>query len=787
MRNFDTWDVYFDLDGNPLHGCVQFNIKDGNTVAPVYDSDGVPVANPMLTDIQGRTDIQAFLDTDVVAYFYKYVGPGRFSDVAESSIDTSDVSLWSLQYTVESQDGRTAHVTGQALMGVSTMAALRALDPDSVPVVDGLKAVTLNGYYDGGDCEPVTYVWKPNATAQDDNGGCVKPDSLLTGRWVLVTPTEHCDSRHFGIFGVDSEYDTSDWATRIVQLVNYCNSAGIRPYFRATQARPYFPYSRIVVTSRNPVDVTAGTIFVDREDSSFLGEWDGEPRFLYGNTTLRCTRAKASWNFKDVIGYDEMVLDASTPKATFTDALVTVTVPTAGKTFTDCTIVSDGKLAENTFSGCVLKGGMFTGESLSPTVDDACTIRPRDFHGRMDLWCTLRSQQHDPVLDLEMETLDSSCTLSLDGVHFKDALFDGFVHESAVSVGFESCRGSVTVEASGNFVMNSEDSELVLEVTGTGEAGTGYQPAMNLVDGSVSFASATTYLSTLGVKGTGLTGNQVVVTGGLTMEGANVGVPLTVRGAILASACTLNSNILHYTVAVTAQAMFESCVFGAYYTLTPSVAGTVFRGGWENCFSSIDSPVVLDRTNLDPVDSHHDYVYAGNTGGFIPYETAPATHMYTVHHSAQQSDSDIPTTPYVLTQMVLGGTDADTNGTPNGYIWPRYSQPLFDTVRMFRIGVDSFAVNAQFTVWPAGLESAGATDEYKWNRYHDAHLAAYWKSGYEFGIMPAWNDPADMSQGVEGNPNFFKGSLSYSFNNLPSFSDYTFTMAIRYECLEKRG
>ena len=785
MRNFDNWDTYKDLDGDVLHGCVQFNVRGGTTPGHIYDRDGTEIANPQLTDSLGRTALQVFVDSDVVAYFYKYIGDGSYSDYEDIPIDTSDEGKWSLQYTVESKLSGNGTIAGNSAMGVSDMDSLRSLDPEEVPTVDGLRIVCLHGYYSGGDCEPVWYVWNPQSTVADDNGSVIKYSGLLTGRWILVQPEGFCDSRHFGIFPQDSRLSGIDHTTRIVQLVNYCNSRAISPLFNGSLEYSYFIYTALNVNSRNPILVSRGTQFVDKANSQFYGDWEGNPLFVNGKTAVSSKVIRTSWNFRDAITYEDVYIDSQVAKTEFRDASVTVLFPTAGKTFVNCRIVSDGKLADNTFSNCVLKGSMFTGESISPTVDDSCTLKPRDFHGRMSLWCTLRAQQHDPVIDLEMETLDSSCSLQLDGVHFKDALFDEFVHSSAVSVGFESCRGSVTVEAAGNFIMNSEDSELVLTVTNTGEAGAGYQPAMNLVGGSVSFASLTTYLSTLGAKGTGMTGNQVVVNGNLTLEGSNVGVPLTVRGAILARMCTLNRNILHYTVAVTAQAMFESCIFGAYYTLSPSVPETVFRGGWTNCYSSVDSPIVLDRTNLVPTDSLHDYVYSGNTGGFIPYETKPTVHTFTVHHSAQQNDSDMPITPYVLTQMVLGGSDSDTNGSPNGYIWPRYNLPLFDTVRMFRIGVDSFGVNAQLTVWPASMESAGSTDEYKWNRYHDAHLAAYWKSGYEFGIMPAWNNPSDISQGVEGNPNFFKGSLSYSFNDMPSFTDYQVSMAVRYECLDR--
>ena len=49
MRNVDLWLKYKDNQGNPLHGCVMFNVKERNTQAPIFDSDGTALQNPILT------------------------------------------------------------------------------------------------------------------------------------------------------------------------------------------------------------------------------------------------------------------------------------------------------------------------------------------------------------------------------------------------------------------------------------------------------------------------------------------------------------------------------------------------------------------------------------------------------------------------------------------------------------------------------------------------------------------------------------------------------------------
>jgi hypothetical protein len=87
--------------------------------------------------------------------------------------------------------------------------------------------------------------------------------------------------------------------------------------------------------------------------------------------------------------------------------------------------------------------------------------------------------------------------------------------------------------------------------------------------------------------------------------------------------------------------------------------------------------------------------------------------------------------------------------------------------------------------WPQLLEDDGSTGEYQYNRYHDALLGAYYVDGFTWGVMPFWDDLSATPLATSKNPRFFKGSLSFSLNNLPSFTDYHVTMGIQYECLDK--
>ena len=220
MRTWDNWNRYFDNNNKPLHGCIQFMVKDGNTVAPIYDVDGTALDNPIITDIYGRTLHQVCIDEDVVAYFYKYVGNGIWS--SELDIDTSDTSKWALQYTSESDLYVDINNEGRSSFAVMNIEELRDLNANDVMSIDGVKIVTLMGYNEAGDKEPINYIWNADSTEPDDGGAVIATD-LIKGRWIMVCPTEHLDVRHYGVFPSDSQ-NMLDQTLTIQYALVYANN-----------------------------------------------------------------------------------------------------------------------------------------------------------------------------------------------------------------------------------------------------------------------------------------------------------------------------------------------------------------------------------------------------------------------------------------------------------------------------------------------------------------------------------------------------------------------------------
>lgn len=363
FRNFDNRDRYYDREGNVLCGCLQFMIKDGTTVANIYDGDMVALANPQVTDILGRTKHQVFVDSDVIAYVYRYVGTGTLAEEEMEGIDTSDSSKWEMQYTVESTSIDTRSIDGTSAAGVSDIDSLRSLAVDEVPEVDGYKIVTLHGYYEAGDCEAVNYVWDSESTLNDDNGSVIQADGVLTGRWILVQPTEHCDSRHFGVFPQDSVDADIDHSTRITQLLSYCNTHSIKPYFNGSQAYPYFIYTSVAYNSRNAIDVSNDTQFVDKGTGNrFYGEWNGNPYFVNADTKVNSKAVRHSWHFGSYgTGTVQYIVDSTWSPVFLSniDAVFEIS-PASGSQLTDCELSSNEKITSNiVLQGMTIKTDWF--------------------------------------------------------------------------------------------------------------------------------------------------------------------------------------------------------------------------------------------------------------------------------------------------------------------------------------------------------------------------------------------------------------------------------------------
>lgn len=651
MRNWDNWLRYQDNDRNPLHGCVQFMVKDGNTVAPIYDSEGTALANPQVTDIYGRTQHQVFIDTDVVAYFYKYIGEGVWGN--QIDIDTSDVTKWLLQYTSENSLSILANITSDTVVAISNIEALREVDIDGIPTVDGKKVITLLGYFNSGDKEPINYYWDAESTEQDNGGSVIKSDDHITGRWIMVQPTEHCDSRHFGVFPQNSS-NTEDQTYEIISLFNYCYDKSLRPFFNGSEDYRWFKYSNMNVVI-DMIDVSNGTKFMDLGNSTIYGNWNGNPYFQNSNTNVVAENVKTSWNAKTYTNYKNVILDAETNQKNWQDANIDLQItPVTGYNFTHCNISENANLTvDNTFNNCRLTERMFnlSNANLDGKVTN-CQIDPDDFRNSMWLYKQARlTSDSDPYFDYrdfqnvgspyEEFTNNKVISDTLYVTNLKNPLntkYDLNKLSNQSSVVLENCTGyydiaaGLIVQIKGSIVkLSLHDNVTIIANDSTIEFDNSHPTAYPTVsvknctvtgDGNdYQFAAFTGYDSTIAIKviasNTFLKGNQINANYTLTYE---TGTPVTVvykswdKSTDISKTVSrfihgyVDSNIFNGTLIINAQD--EN---GAYTTEDVLVNGLTII----NNFSSNDSP-----WEIKPVigafehDNLHDYKFINNTGKF---------------------------------------------------------------------------------------------------------------------------------------------------------------------------
>lgn len=598
FRNFDNHDVYFDLNGKPLHGAVQFNLKDGTTPAAIYDSDGTPLSNPQLTDVYGKTDSQVFINSDIRAYFYKYVGEGRMaSRFEEDGIDLSDEANWQLLYTVESAAIDERSITGESAAGVSTMAALRAIDPYEVPVVDGNRVITLYGYFEANDKEPVNYYFVEQSEQPDDNGAVIQPDEMRTGRWVMVQPTEHCDSRHYGVFPQDSSSADIDHSTGIEQLISYCNFHSLRPYFNGSADYPYFIYTSLAVESLNPVDVSAGTKFVDKGTTNrFYGEWNGNPYFVNNKTNLRCATVKHSWNSRENQGVVDYIIDTSNRPAIVENVNVIMAVSPASNThLTNCTVESVHRIANSiVLSDMEVKESWFTEDyNWSGLSIYGCTIQLKNFE-KADTYVRLKNKQAEPDYgDLGEQELH-------DATFLNNAVAENFS-------GSATCQGS------------AELHNASATITFTGQT-----PDLNTIDCWLTVVASNPFNTLSMRRGQVISASTVSVLSAVRFDDVDIDAPVSILGGELnCTGCRINRDISHIGDPVVENV--RGCIFNAQIQIRGGGTGVLVNANWTGNHGVVAEPIVLDRTNLAANDSSHTYKYEGNTGTFIHSTTVTVT------------------------------------------------------------------------------------------------------------------------------------------------------------------
>lgn len=739
MRTWDNWNRYQDNSRQPLHGCIQFMVKDGNTAAPIFDVDGTALDNPILTDEYGRTEHQVCINQDVTVYFYKYIGQGRWSD--ELDIDTSDVSKWSLQYTSEDMFNQSVSISSDAAMCVSNMSDLRGLAIDTVPTVNGIKVITLLGYNSLGDKEPINYVWNANSTTADDGGSVIKNDDLITGRWIMVQPTEHCDSRHFGVFPSNSN-NMSDQTYQITKLFAYCNTKSIRPFFNGSADYRWFKYTNLNV-SADVIDITDDSRFYDLGSNTITGEWNGNPKFVQKNTAIVAKNVKTSWTASHYTGYKNVIIDAYSDQKVWQDANVDIQIsPLYGYSFTHCVLSENANIGSdnvndvhNTFVNCKLNERMFITSganvvNLAGKCTD-CQIDMDDFRDNMWLYKQIRfTEDSNPFFDYrDMPNvgtpIDSYAANKVvaDTVaisNLKNLITNytplNTLNGQVTTFNLDNVTGYFNAPAGCSVILNNCSVKLKLEA---GAAVTAKSSQIVLTEDNPGV--------TITLRDSTLTGDNTVhyICGGFTSYSSVIGVSIQSQNSVVKDSqingqFTMLAEVgTSRTVAFQGQSVevshfihgyFDNNIFNGKFKIDGQSAATIYSAThalvdslvFQNNRSNLASLDAWEITRLGAMNSDalNAYTFMNNSGGFECSMTM--THVPVLKQNLGQSNGEMLLTNDLagdLTPSIIGVWQSATNVSVTDT--PSYADDFtkyFAKMRMFIIGQYDAVAELEFSL-----------------------------------------------------------------------------------------
>lgn len=667
MRTWDNWNRYFDNNNKPLHGCIQFMVKDGNTVAPIYDVDGTALDNPIITDIYGRTLHQVCIDEDVVAYFYKYVGNGIWS--SELDIDTSDTSKWALQYTSESDLYVDINNEGRSTFAVLNIEELRDLNANDVMSIDGIKIVTLMGYNEAGDKEPINYIWDAESTEPDDGGAIIATD-LIKGRWIMVCPTEHLDVRHYGVFPSDSQ-NMLDQTLAIQYALVYANNHGLRLFFDTLTNTQYYHYYKITNITLNPVnqiDLAKGVIFIDDDltiHSQQTNAFRNDPYFLNGDTTLYSNYAKSSWNIKALskskLNEEATYIIDDNAHSTSINTLqgwnVDVEQNITGYNFTQCNVYGSGLITSTTFTTCQLNMNGTVGDycnfancklneyifNSSPSIGSVtnCIFDIDNFVHKVNLWNVIYIDQYsEPNIDFKNVTIPTD--FGVYGQYNSDRTYSNFIgtsstgHEFGDGMGdytytFKNVSGNIVLDGDGNntYIFENSNVKLTFNIYG-------YRYNIIIKDSTVvidedlpnatiiansSNVTLKNYYDTVSIKDSSLFGdvaNRRLICSNFSAYSSIVNQEVSAPN-ILYKDSQINKDIYSTNNGTSIITYIDNCIWNDIQQhISSNTVNTIINGVWTNNNATKVNPIDLDMTNLVNDDSQHNYTYENNTGTFLP-------------------------------------------------------------------------------------------------------------------------------------------------------------------------
>lgn len=763
MRPLTPFVSYLDNEGLPLVGRIRFCNTDGSP-AQVFGSDGTTsLGSTVFTDSSGRSVRQPFLeDHDYLIFFDKYVGHSTMTEDNEEDSWAEQGSAIDRYNTVG------VSLEEECYRTVDDIASLRS----TVPLADG-EMILLLGYNTKFDKDPIYYKWDSFASS-DDGGSVIKVSGVDIGRWVLLECPRYLDVRHFGAFPMEG-MEASSWQNYRIQAAgSYAHANGCGLFFYANGEDSFYDVSaldlydvdcstnaRLFSTDENNVATITGI------RSVYCADGDGAE----GTIRLVDRTVRSSWQGESshavLVPSERLVVDSnilySGQPTTFSNIDVEM-LEYSYCILDGCTITSNGVISGPiTIRNCELKTSWFA-DSYDFDGDLVAVDNKILLSNCKDAqtYILLKNKQGEADYgDLRRATVSE-----------KD-LLDGCFIENAVLYRVSLLGGSVLRNVSGSvffvndgFGHNWSDSDI--EILGT-------------TSGATSFALARS----------SVTGGTVFVSGSVNLVDSEIGVTFDVSGDMFAKGCGINSAMRHRPTSSTVREVFMCDTFSAVLEIYPQVSGSVFDAIWANNVGKVSSlvvpgPIYIDRTNVDPDDDNHTYVYRDNGGTFIPSKTTACKvaqlTVKSVSNFTDQRTESIVRNAGALT--LISPTFIQTGlGTTSAGVY-NYGGNYFDSVAFFRIGTSAFRVGVDIAMLARKATMSQSVTASR------QVLGAEFVSGFTFRLKTPLNGEwSGSNKALNQFPSMYSTVLLSGFVagdstpvELPE--DFTLDAEIRYESLD---
>ena len=682
--------------------------------------------------------------------------------VVEQKITSSTTSRWAVLWEVDNVgyiDPHENETPGDYPLAVSSISALKAVAHTAHD-----KAMVL-GYFSPGDWgEPSIFLWDASCTKSAEDGAYVRPNDVEeqeAGRWVQVFDGAVLDVRKFG--ALPDMAENSDVTAKVVNAVHYSQDNGTRtrPLTVAFVAPGHydfvgnFNFSQYHFTdisdnsnTQYPIEWFIGNDVVFRNISenastytlSAYTEILADKELVNGRATLEVESGgkikvdPAWWGARDCVIEDCFVECRS--------------VTTNFKNFTHCVVQSNGmmggkvSLTDMGFKESWLVENFDLGNlSLS-----GVNYGVRDCNSG-DSYIAIKNSQNDPDY--------GDCG----GAYLTNASM------LAGDVTLSNASGSIVISDSGSTELSLKNFNGTIN---TPETPSATPPKITANGCDITFRGGGDFKS-LKANDSYTRGSKVTVSGSTLIDNCNTYNEFDITGGFAAYKCSINRNILH-TMDRVLNVTIVGCDMIASYTMAGQSPNTVVRAVISNNVGIVSNPIVINRTNIDPVDSHHVYTYSNNSGTFIQDISLPSSFDATVNYFNN-----------VLSyEYINEGVRTLQRGKVSGLVLLWNWATNFDTVQFFRIGTDRFPVLAKIVGY--SYDSIDNEDAHT----EQAYVGAYFIDGFSWGIRTLWDDPNVRKKDLSSSYAFdlFEGCNRHGpIDPLPD--PYTQKLIMVYENMDK--